>query len=366
MEATGVYGSRSGASSRRLRADVGQRPPRQAGPGGAGPTSPTRRGCASWSRPGCSRQTSCRPSRSASCASSRAIAKPKSPSASARPTACTTRSRTPTSSSTASRPTSSRSRDGRCSTRSAPAPPIPRSSPSWPRGACGPSSPSSGRRWRGASTSCTRCRSGRSSHTWTSSMNRSTGSQTPSSSAWPLSDRRLSCCAPYPAWGGIPGVGRRTGEAILAEIRPDMSVFPSARHLASWAGQCPGNDRSAGRQRSGKTRKGSRWLNHAQGGRDGQRSQIGHGKAIGVVKHSTTCACWHMLITGELYRKAGGNFHPTRPQTRHPTRRRPARAARTHARSSTPPLDPDRFSLQSSGSAQAFACGCRRRNGRRP
>ena len=36
------------------------------------------------------------------------------------------------------------------------------------------------------------------------SMNRSTGSQTPSSSAWPLSDRRLSCCAPYPAWGGAP------------------------------------------------------------------------------------------------------------------------------------------------------------------
>jgi transposase len=61
----------------------------------------------------------------------------------------------------------------------------------------------------------------------------------------------------------IPGVQRRTAEVIIAEIGPDMAVFPSARHLASWAGQCPGNDRSAGKQRPGRTRKGSRWLNAA-------------------------------------------------------------------------------------------------------
>ena len=42
-----------------------------------------------------------------------------------------------------------------------------------------------------------------------------------------------------------------------------MRVFPSARHLSSWARQCPGNDRSAGKQRSGRTRKGSKWLNAA-------------------------------------------------------------------------------------------------------
>ena len=47
---------------------------------------------------------------------------------------------------------------------------------------------------------------------------------------------------------------------IVAETGADMSAFPTAKRLASWAGQCPGNDQSAGKRRSGRTRKGSRWL----------------------------------------------------------------------------------------------------------
>jgi transposase len=58
----------------------------------------------------------------------------------------------------------------------------------------------------------------------------------------------------------IPGVGRRAAEVILAEIGPDMAKFPTAGHLASWAGMCPGKQESAGKQRSGKTTKGSQWL----------------------------------------------------------------------------------------------------------
>jgi transposase len=58
----------------------------------------------------------------------------------------------------------------------------------------------------------------------------------------------------------IPGVSQRTAEILLAEIGTDMTRFPSAKHLASWAGMCPGNYESGGKRLSGKTRKGSRWL----------------------------------------------------------------------------------------------------------
>src|SRR5438128_437099 len=122
----------------------------------------------------------------------------------------------------------------------------------------------------------------------------------------------------------IPGVQRRTAEVVIAEIGDDMSVFPTAGHLASWAGLCPGNDESAGKRRSGRTRKGSRWLSIAlteaaqanTRSRDTDlsaqyrrlRARRGHKKAIGAVKHSIIVACWHMLTTGELYNDAGGDY----------------------------------------------------------
>jgi transposase len=58
----------------------------------------------------------------------------------------------------------------------------------------------------------------------------------------------------------IPGVGRRAAEVIVAETGGDMSQFPTAGHLASWAGLCPGNNQSAGKRKSGRTTKGSVWL----------------------------------------------------------------------------------------------------------
>jgi len=130
----------------------------------------------------------------------------------------------------------------------------------------------------------------------------------------------------------IHGVQRRTAEVIIAEIGVDMSVFPTAKQLASWAGQCPGNDQSAGKRRSGKTRKGSKWLDWAleeaamaairtkdsylaaQYAR--LRPRRGHKKALGAVKHSIICICWHMLSTGELYTDLGGDYFRKRDPER--------------------------------------------------
>ncbi len=61
----------------------------------------------------------------------------------------------------------------------------------------------------------------------------------------------------------IPGVGRRIAEVLIAEIGTDLSRFATAGHLASWAGMCPGNNESAGKRKSGATRKGSPWLRMA-------------------------------------------------------------------------------------------------------
>jgi transposase len=130
----------------------------------------------------------------------------------------------------------------------------------------------------------------------------------------------------------IPGVERRTAENVLAEIGLDMTRFPSAGHLASWAGQCPGNHESAGKRRSGRTRKGSKWLNEAlkeaamaavrtngsylQALYRRLRPRVGHSRALGAVKHSMICACWHMLSSGELYRDLGGDYFLSRDPER--------------------------------------------------
>src|SRR5579871_2270015 len=58
----------------------------------------------------------------------------------------------------------------------------------------------------------------------------------------------------------IPGISRHIAQVILAELGPDVSRFPDPRHLASWAGLCPGNNQSAGKRYSGRTRKGSPYL----------------------------------------------------------------------------------------------------------
>ena len=114
---------------------------------------------------------------------------------------------------------------------------------------------------------------------------------------------------------GIPGVSRRTADVLVAEMGVDMSRVPSAAHLASWAGMCPGNNASAGKRKSGKTRKGSPWLRSAlveaaHGAGRTKNTYLGAQfrrllprrgkKRAGVaVGHSILTIAYHVLTTGD-------------------------------------------------------------------
>jgi len=122
----------------------------------------------------------------------------------------------------------------------------------------------------------------------------------------------------------IPGVNRRTAETLIAEIGVDMSQFPTHRHLASWAGMCPGNEESAGKRRSGKTRKGSKWLRSAltESARAAARSKgtylaahyarlrgrRGSKKAAVAVGHSILVIAYHVLERGVPYEELGEDY----------------------------------------------------------
>jgi transposase len=128
----------------------------------------------------------------------------------------------------------------------------------------------------------------------------------------------------------IPGVGRRIAEDLLAEIGPDMSRFPTHRHLASWATVCPGNRRSGGKAKKEHVGKGNPWLRstlvEAAWGASHSRNnflssqyhrlarRLGGKRAAMAVAHAILVIVYHILRDQKPYQELGATFHDQRAQ----------------------------------------------------
>ena len=131
----------------------------------------------------------------------------------------------------------------------------------------------------------------------------------------------------------IPGVGPGVAEVIIAETGADMSRFPTAGHLASWAGVAPGLNQSGERNKPAHTRHGDHWLTGALGiaAMAANRTQdttflgahyrrlsrrIGKLKALVAIEHSILTATWHVLSENTDYHDLGGDYHAKRDPQR--------------------------------------------------
>ena len=130
----------------------------------------------------------------------------------------------------------------------------------------------------------------------------------------------------------VPGVARRTAITILAETGGNMAPFPSAGHLCSWAAMCPGQNESAGKRRSGKTRAGNRYLRGAliEAGWACTRAKgtalqarylrikrhRGHKKAVVAVGHQVLEIAYYIMRDGVTYRELGAEYFARRDRER--------------------------------------------------
>lgn len=135
----------------------------------------------------------------------------------------------------------------------------------------------------------------------------------------------------------VPGLNRLTIDVIIAETGADMSRFPTAGDLSSWAGLCPGNHESAGKRRRVATTPGNAWLRRAMV--EAARAAVhtknsyfaaeyrqiarrrGPNKAAVAVAHSLLEVIWHLLSTGAIYNDLGSDYFATRQDPQRQTRR---------------------------------------------
>ena len=122
----------------------------------------------------------------------------------------------------------------------------------------------------------------------------------------------------------IPGVSQRVAETVVAEIGPRMEQFPTARHLASWAGMSPGNNESAGKRRNGHTTHGNRWLRQmlVQAAWSASRTKgtylsaqyrrlakrRGKKRALVAVGHTLLVMIYQVLKKGTTYEELGADY----------------------------------------------------------
>src|SRR6185312_15613431 len=149
----------------------------------------------------------------------------------------------------------------------------------------------------------------------------------------------------------IPGFSTKTAEVFIAETGADMSVFPTAGHLASWAGVSPGSNQSAGRIKSTKTRPGNRYLKGALGvsamsaARSKNtffsakyqriRTRRGPMRALVAVEHALIITAWNMLTDGACYRELGAGYYTMQTSEGQSPCGQSARSARLHRHTHT-------------------------------
>lgn len=143
-----------------------------------------------------------------------------------------------------------------------------------------------------------------------------------------IAEQMRPFAAALATWDSLPGINQRLAEILVAELGPDLQPFEDAEHLASWAGMCPGNNESAGKRKSGRTRKGSPWLRRAlieaaHGAAHTKHkyfqalyrrlaSRRGRQRAAVAVGHSLLVTGYHLITRQTAYEDLGGNYFDER------------------------------------------------------